>query len=72
MSKGGIQAVEWILSHMLEISHARGFNRAPRRPPAVPERALRLQEISGRPPGVVKITPLCKKKLFFFNIEYLK
>ncbi len=36
-----IQAAEWILSHMLEISHAKDFNRAPRRPSAGPEGALR-------------------------------
>ena len=36
-SKVGIQAAEWILSHMLEISHARGSNGAPRSPPAGPQ-----------------------------------
>ena len=39
-SKVGIQAAEWILSHMLEISHARGFNEAPKSPPADPQGQL--------------------------------
>ena len=39
-SKVGIQAAEWILSHMLEISHARSSNGAPKSPPAGPQGQL--------------------------------
>ena len=64
-----IQAAEWILSHMLEISHARDFNRAPRRPSAGPEGALRgtkgPQKILGRLLGVVKMNPLSQKNIVF-------
>ena len=54
-SKVGIQAAEWIWSHLLEISYAYGAQGAlgvPRGP-----RALK-----GWPLGVVKMTPLSKKK----------
>ena len=65
-SKVGIQAAEWILSHMLEISHARGPRGAPEGPQGQLEALGAFGALGAL--GLVKMTPLSQKNIVF-NIE---